>query len=268
MNGNCKAKKSQSISKHSLNTRLSDQLPKTKKSVTVISHNRRSEGTAIANGRNTPIDTKLLQTKNSSEKYVKPELNSALILSKRLDALHNANTEKLADFNQMTPRTKAIATEKVRTCAHATGWQAKVLWQQLIDWNFGFLFFLIITLQALKKLNFPSDKSVYKCLVPVNVNDSVLDVKPSSLRRQSKSKTRVQTAKDPEPTLSHYLKPTPRLQHQLELDDDDDSDFNDKSINRSVNNQFKRMYEFYEQYLCPLGAHLHGHCDSQSIDTP
>lgn len=100
---------------------MSDQLPKTKKSVTVISHNRRSESD-IANGRNAPIDTKLLQAKNSAEKYVKPELNSALILSKRLDALQNANTEKLTDFNQMTPRTKAIATEKVRSCPapHAT----------------------------------------------------------------------------------------------------------------------------------------------------
>lgn len=112
MNENGKVKKSKSISKHSLNTRLSEQAPKTRKSVTVISHNRRS---ADANTeRNAPIDQKLLQPKNSSEKYVKPELHSALILAKRLDALKNATHEKLTDFNQMTPRTKTIATEKVR----------------------------------------------------------------------------------------------------------------------------------------------------------
>lgn len=135
---------------------------------------------------------------------------------------------------------------------------------QLIDFEFFFF-----CLQALKKLNFPSDKTVYKCLVPVNVNDSVLDVRPSSLRRQSKSKTRVQATKDPEPLLSHYLKPMPRLEHHLTLDDDDDDyDFNDKSINRSANNQFKRMYEFYEQYLCPISAHINGQCDSQHHDSP
>lgn len=113
MNENGKAKKSKVISKHCLNTRLSDPAPKTKKSVTVISHNRRSADTNNIE-RNAPIDQKLLHPKNSLEKYAKPELHSALILAKRLDALKNVTHEKLTDFNQMTPRTKTIATEKVR----------------------------------------------------------------------------------------------------------------------------------------------------------
>lgn len=115
MNENCKTKRSLSEKKQSLNTRVSLQLPK---SVAVISHNRRSADNYTGNGKNSnPIDTKLMQTKNSSEKYATPELNSALVLKKHLNALNNATTEKLTDFNQMTPRTKAIATEKVCICS-------------------------------------------------------------------------------------------------------------------------------------------------------
>lgn len=114
MNENSKVKKSQTISKHSLNTRLSDKQQKPRKSVTVINHNRRSINADINIACNVPIDTKLLQTKNcANEKYTKPELNTALMFSKRLDTLKNAPNEKLIDFNQMTPRTKTIATEKV-----------------------------------------------------------------------------------------------------------------------------------------------------------
>lgn len=133
---------------------------------------------------------------------------------------------------------------------------------------------MINILQALKKLNFHPDQSTYKNLVPINVNDSVLDVKSSLMRQHSKSKTRVHAAaKDPEPILSHYLKPTRRLEHRLTLDDDDDDDDSginckEKSSNHFANNQFKRMYDFYEQYLCPISASMYNHCNSQDINKP
>lgn len=110
MNENFNSKKSLSLKKQSLNTRASLQPPK---SVAVISHNRRSADDYTGNANSCPIDTKLMQPKKSSQKYAAPELNSALYLKKRLDALTSATNEKLTDFNQMTPRTKAIATEKV-----------------------------------------------------------------------------------------------------------------------------------------------------------
>lgn len=115
MNENCKVKKMQPISKHSLNTRLSDQPPKVKKSVTVISHNRRSGDNYGDVAGNTLIDTKFLHSKNCTTKYTKPELNSTLQLAKRMETLRNTTNVKLTDFNQMTPRTKSIATEKVCT---------------------------------------------------------------------------------------------------------------------------------------------------------
>lgn len=104
--------------------------------------------------------------------------------------------------------------------------------------------------------------------MPINVNDSVLDVRPSSTVQRSTTKFRVETVKDPVPTLSHYLKPMPRLEHRLTLDDDDSDGGNDKSIDRMLTNQFKRMYEFYEQYLCPISARVHTNCDSANVHTP
>lgn len=118
-------------------------------------------------------------------------------------------------------------------------------------------------------LNVHPEKTVYKHLVPVNVNDSVLDVKPSPVRRQAKSKTYVQMSKDPEPILNRYLQPTPRLVHHLTLDDvDDDDDIgsnNRASINKRADNQFKRMHEFYAQYLSPTSAKMYS--DSRWIRT-
>lgn len=113
MNANCNTKRSLSVKKQSLNTRASLQPPK---SVAVISHNRRSVDNYTGNRNSSPIDTKLVQSKSGSQKYATPELNSALVVKKHLDALSNATNEKLTDFNQMTPRTKAIATEQVCIC--------------------------------------------------------------------------------------------------------------------------------------------------------
>lgn len=109
-----------------------------------------------------------------------------------------------------------------------------------------FFFFSFLS-QVLKKLNFQSDKTVYKHLVPINVNDSVLDIKLTN----RKSKHDFALAKDPEPVLSHYLKPMVLLEHRLTLDSDSDED---EKRYRVPTDHYQHMYQFYEQYLCPTGS--------------
>lgn len=112
-------------------------------------------------------------------------------------------------------------------------------------------------LQVLKKLNFPSDQAVYKHLIPINVNDSMLEVKqrPRHIRRKA-------IAHDPEPQLADYLRPIKPIEHQLTLaaDDDDDNDIREyAATRRKINcNYYRDTYKFYEQYLCPISSRIHG----------
>lgn len=113
-------------------------------------------------------------------------------------------------------------------------------------------FFYFYNFQAVKKLNFVSNKSIYKHLVPVNVNDSVLEVKPKSKSRRSKLPAKGH-GKDPEPELKDYLEPTERLQHRIDFDDIESDEEHKLPTNRIIKarTEYLRLYDFYEKYLCP-----------------
>lgn len=63
----------------------------------------------------------------------------------------------------------------------------------------------------MKKLNIAPNKTIYKQLAPINVNDSVLEIlpKPKKLSREYTS-----TAQ-PEPILKNYLRPSKRLEYTM-----------------------------------------------------
>lgn len=109
----------------------------------------------------------------------------------------------------------------------------------------------ILSPKVLKKLNFPIHENVYKHLIPINVNDVELEVKPRSQQVRRKP-----VVVDPEPMLSDYLRPIKTFEYRLELNDDD---FDLKTLLKPKSDNFRRTYEFYDRYLNPLSAPVKSH---------
>lgn len=65
--------------------------------------------------------------------------------------------------------------------------------------------------QALKKLNVGPNKTIYKQLAPINVNDSVLEIVPKP-KRLGRAYT---STAQPEPILKNYLRPSKRLEYTV-----------------------------------------------------
>lgn len=85
-----------------------------KKAVKIINHNRHSTDQSTNNDNDCIPITSHRANLQGTAKYSIPELNSALVLAKRLDQLKTSKAKKITNFNELTPRTKTIATEKVR----------------------------------------------------------------------------------------------------------------------------------------------------------
>lgn len=98
--------------------------------------------------------------------------------------------------------------------------------------------------QITKKLNFPPDQPIFKNLIPINVNDSLLisSEEPKPFRKKYVAKTN----KDPVPELSDFLTPIPPLEHVIPLEDK-------PLIQLRPNNDF---------YKSVLELHLNFHPDS------
>lgn len=68
-------------------------------------------------------------------------------------------------------------------------------------------------LQIFHRLNLPLKAKLFKDLIPVNVNDSILeDIFP----KNQKQRLHTQTEKDPEPVLGDYLIPIKPLELKIE----------------------------------------------------
>ncbi|XP_035910903.1 uncharacterized protein LOC118511662 [Anopheles stephensi] len=116
---------------------------------------------------------------SEASKYKQPELHTTLGLSKRIETVKKIEPQPITSMGQLTPNSK----KRVNT-------------------------------QITKQLNHQYDQSVFKKLAPVNVNDTVLLPAPGSrtaASASSKSKYLFKDKKDPEPTLSDYLRPIPRF---------------------------------------------------------
>uniref|UniRef100_A0A182RCD1 Protein phosphatase 1 regulatory subunit 35 C-terminal domain-containing protein n=1 Tax=Anopheles funestus TaxID=62324 RepID=A0A182RCD1_ANOFN len=110
-------------------------------------------------------------------KYKQPELHTMLGLSKRIETVKKIEPQPITNIGQLTPSSKKR-----------------------------------VNAQITKQLNHQYDQAVFKKLAPVNVNDTVLLPAPGSRTAAStKSKYLFKDKKDPEPTLSDYLRPIPRF---------------------------------------------------------
>ncbi|XP_053665697.1 protein PPP1R35 homolog [Anopheles marshallii] len=114
---------------------------------------------------------------SEATKYKQPELHTMLGLSKRIESVKKMEAQPITNMTQLTP----ISKKRVNT-------------------------------QITKQLNHQYDLAVFKKLAPVNVNDTVLLPAPGSRSTATaKSKYFSKDKKDPEPTLSDYLRPIPRF---------------------------------------------------------
>ncbi|XP_052893069.1 uncharacterized protein LOC128300879 [Anopheles moucheti] len=114
---------------------------------------------------------------SEATKYKQPELHTMLGLSKRIETVKKMEIQPITNMTQLTPSSK----KRVNT-------------------------------QITKQLNHQYDQAVFKKLAPVNVNDTVLLPAPGSrTTATAKSKYFFKDKKDPEPTLSDYLRPIPRF---------------------------------------------------------
>lgn len=232
------------VTKKSITTKVNGAASQTKKAVTVISHNKRSlDANIVADGRTHQAIRRSAGHEKPGEKYAAPELNTMLTMCKRLEDLKTPGSNKIKDFNDMTPRTKNVATEEVQISTNEKRLGIKFIMCLLLSF-----------IQALKRLNFVSHRPVYKHLVPINVNDSVLEVKSRAAGARRSSSRREQTSnKDPEPNLCDYLTPSEplKLTHQVTWADIDSGDeYDEKTIRtQNFNDNYIRLYQFYDKYL-------------------
>lgn len=109
-----KTNQAKRTTKTSISTRISE--PPLKK-VSVINHNRRSlNDNEKKNDEKKPVQNERKRhstNDRNNDRFAQPELNSALTLAKQIELLHIQKNKKLSDFDQMTPRTKAVATSEV-----------------------------------------------------------------------------------------------------------------------------------------------------------
>lgn len=102
-----------------------------------------------------------------------------------------------------------------------------------------------LSFQVLNKLNFPTDQNLYKHLIPINVNDSALDVQTKKHYRKKKNAA---TSTEPEPYLVDYLRPIKPIEHRLSLDNDE---IDARTLRKPDRNNYRNTYEFYQRHLCP-----------------
>lgn len=91
----------------------------------------------------------------------------------------------------------------------------------------------------MKKLNVVSNKTVYKGLPPVNVNDSVLEIVP----KPRKLKMNRELTVDPEPILKDYLKPSKPLEYQIPIDELEFKGEQRTTMKELANDNFRNLRE-------------------------
>ncbi|XP_055915992.1 uncharacterized protein LOC129948877 [Eupeodes corollae] len=115
--------------------------------------------------------------KENNGNYDEPILNTILALGRQMQSLQldRPPMRTLCSTEDLSPRSKAIVMPKIS-----------------------------------QKLNFPHDKNVFRNLIPINVNDSVLLPKKKSSLRKKYINHKVLT-----PDLGDFLDPIPRLEHTI-----------------------------------------------------
>ncbi|XP_055836472.1 uncharacterized protein LOC129905108 [Episyrphus balteatus] len=140
--------------------------------------------------------------KENTGNYDEPILNTILALGRQMQSLQldRQPMRTLSSIDELSPRSKAVVIPKIS-----------------------------------KKLNFPHDKTIFRNLIPINVNDSILlPKKKSSIRKKY-----IVNHKVPTPDLGDFLDPIAPLEHIIpEPDIDLIHDPNDI-------NSFEEFYEFY-----------------------
>ncbi|XP_053673223.1 uncharacterized protein LOC128723499 [Anopheles nili] len=130
--------------------------------------------TVVTNGPQQPQISSSGASSSGTKKYKQPELHTTLGLSKKIEELRLKHpAAPIIGLNQLTPSSKKRVNTRIS-----------------------------------KKLNHRHDHAVFKKLAPVNVNDTVLLPSGGTLAEgNAKSKFLFKEKKDPEPTLSDYLRP-------------------------------------------------------------
>ncbi|XP_055598932.1 protein PPP1R35 homolog [Uranotaenia lowii] len=114
-------------------------------------------------------DTQAVPTKPVT-KFKLPELNTALNIRKQIDKVKNEQPAKApTSIGELTPKSKKFVKGQIT-----------------------------------KKLNFQHDENVFKGLVPVNVNDSILI---PTKKKPLKERYTAEAKRDPEPDLADFLRP-------------------------------------------------------------
>ncbi|KAJ6646193.1 Myosin-VIIa, partial [Pseudolycoriella hygida] len=141
-------------------------------------------------------------------------VQTTMALSNKIDEIKAKSGPKFKDVSDLTPRSKAVVTERIT-----------------------------------HQLNFPAEATIYKKLIPVNVNDSVLEeIFPKRKKRQEFTRN-----KDPEPVLGDYLTPIVPLKLKIERED---TIF---EIKPPENFCYNRMYSLFkclnnDEFAIPIGG--------------
>lgn len=97
--------------------------------------------------------------------------------------------------------------------------------------------------QLTKRLNYPTTKSIYKNLIPLNVKDTNLITTSKPRINWHKYKRSANQQRDPEPDLDDFMQPEPEIKYRLPVD---------KSCSpgtKSLFNPFKTFSEYYENKI-------------------
>lgn len=84
------------------------------KTISVVSHNRSDNENWSMNHPIDRLHPQSVVEKSSKQRYITPELNSALAIAKDIEQLNNLRYNRIMDIKQLTPNSKALVTEKVR----------------------------------------------------------------------------------------------------------------------------------------------------------
>ncbi|XP_001864281.2 uncharacterized protein LOC6047194 [Culex quinquefasciatus] len=113
-----------------------------------------------------------------SSKFKQPELHTALNVQKQIEKVQGAKVKAPASIGELTPKSQKFVRNQIT-----------------------------------RKLNFQHDDNVFKGLVPVNVNDSVLI---PARKRPLRSKFVAKEKRDPEPELADFLRPIAKCSIEFE----------------------------------------------------
>lgn len=160
-------------------------------------------------------------TVSSHDKYRVPQLQTTLELANQIDKFKGKTGPKYKDVCDLTPRSKAVVTEHV------------IYEQKLhIDRDIGIN---NNSFQITHQLNFHAEATVFKKLIAVNVNDSVLEeICPKVKKRKSFTRD-----KDPEPVIGDYLIPIQPLELKIKRCD------SAIELKETENFNYNRIYEFF-----------------------